>query len=158
MATTEQRTDKIDRIAACLPALRKAVADLNDEQLDTSYRDGGWTVRQVVHHLADSHANAYLRCKWIAAENNTTLKTYEQDDWARFPDSKIPIGCSLTMLDGLHERWTAFLRTAPDSAWTNRAVHPDLGQISLDYLLDIYSGHGEKHVKQITDLRTRRGW
>ena len=158
MSTTEQRTSKIDRIAACPAALRKAVKDLNDEQLDTPYRDGGWTVRQVVHHLADSHANAYLRCKWVSSENNTTLKTYEQDDWAAFPDSKIPIGCSLTMLDGLHERWTAFLRTVPDGAWENRAIHPEHGEISLDDLLDIYSGHGENHVKQITDLRSRRGW
>ena len=158
MSTTDQRSNKIDRIAACPAALRKAVESLSDSQLDTPYRDGGWTVRQVVHHLADSHANAYLRCKWVASENGTTLKTYDQDAWAAFADSTIPIACSLTMLDGLHERWTAFLRTVPQHSWSYRAIHPERGEISLDDLLDIYSDHGENHVKQITDLRAGKGW
>lgn len=158
MATTDQRANKIDRIAACPEALRKAVEDLSDSQLDTPYRDGGWTVRQVVHHLADSHSNAYLRCKWVASENHTTIKTYDQDAWASFPDSRSPIASSLTMLDGLHERWTTFLKTVPESAWANRAIHPERGEISLDDLLDIYSEHGENHVRQITDLRARRSW
>ena len=158
MFTTDQRTAKIARIAACPPALRAAVQDLNEEQLDTPYRDGGWTVRQVVHHLADSHANAYLRFRWVVAEENTVIKTYDQDVWADFDDMKMPPGPSLTILDGLHERWVYFLRTLPDDAWSKKATHPERGEITLDDLLEIYSDHGDNHIRQITDLRARRGW
>lgn len=158
MTTTDQRTAKIAQIEGCPPALRNAVEDLSDEQLDTSYRDGGWTVRQVVHHLADSHMNAFLRCRWLVAEDHTTLKTYDQDVWAGFADSRLPIASSLGILGGLHERWIRFLNSLPEDAWSRKAVHPDHGDVTLDDLLDIYSAHGVSHVKQITDLRTRRGW
>lgn len=158
MYATDERTAKIARIAACPPALRAAVADLTDEQLDTPYRDGGWTVRQVVHHLADSHANAYLRFRWVVAEDHPTLKTYDQDVWARFPDSRMPIAPSLMIVDGLHERWTNFLSALPEEAWLRTANHPERGEISLEYLLDMYSDHGVNHVKQITDLRARKSW
>lgn len=158
MYATDERTAKIARIAACPPALRAAVADLTDEQLDTPYREGGWTVRQVVHHLADSHANAYLRFRWVVAEEHPTLKTYDQDVWARFPDSRMPIAPSLMVVDGLHGRWTNFLSSLPEEAWSRTANHPERGAISLEYLLDMYSEHGENHVKQITDLRARKNW
>jgi hypothetical protein len=158
MTTTDQRTAKIARIAACPPVLRKAVGDLSDPQLDTPYRDGGWTVRQVVHHLADSHANAYLRFRWVIAEDRPTLKTYDQDVWAKFPDTELPLEPSLTILDGLHERWAFFLSSLPEEAWSRKAIHPDHGEIALDDLLDIYSVHGDNHVRQITDLRGRKGW
>lgn len=158
MFTTDQRTAKIARIAACPPALRAAVEGLRDEQLDTPYRDGGWTVRQVVHHLADSHANAYLRFRWVVAEENTVIKTYDQDVWANFEDMKMPLAPSLTILDGLHERWAFFLRSLPDSAWSKKATHPERGNITLDDLLDIYSVHGDNHIRQIADLRENRGW
>lgn len=158
MYATDERTAKIARIAACPPALRAAVADLTDEQLDTPYRDGGWTVRQVVHHLADSHANAYLRFRWVVAEDHPTLKTYDQDVWARFPDSRMPIAPSLMIVDGLHERWTNFLLALPEEAWSRTANHPERGEISLEDLLDMYSEHGVSHVKQIADLRARKSW
>lgn len=158
MFTTDQRTAKIARIAACPPALRRAVEDLTDEQLDTPYREGGWTVRQVVHHLADSHANAYLRFRWVAAEEHTTIKTYDQDVWATFEDMKMPLGPSLTILDGLHERWTFFLSSLPEGTWAKRAHHPERGEISLEDLLETYSEHGANHIRQITDLRARQGW
>jgi hypothetical protein len=158
MFTTDQRTAKIARIAACPPALRRAVEDLSDEQLDTPYRDGGWTVRQVVHHLADSHTNAYLRFRWVAAEERTTIKTYDQDVWATFEDMKMPLEPSLTLLDGLHERWSFFLSSLPEGTWAKRAHHPEKGEISLEDLLEIYSEHGANHVRQITDLRARKGW
>lgn len=135
MYATDERTAKIARIAACPPALRAAVADLTDEQLDTPYREGGWTVRQVVHHLADSHANAYLRFRWVVAEEHPTLKTYDQDVWARFPDSRMPIAPSLMVVDGLHGRWTNFLSSLPEEAWSRTANHPERGAISLEYLL-----------------------
>jgi hypothetical protein len=158
MLTKEQRTTKIAQLAVHPPAIREAVAGLTDQQLDTPYRDGGWTPRQVVHHLADSHANAYMRFRHTVAEENPTIKTYDQDVWATFDDSKLPVDCSLTLLDGLHQRWTAFLSSLPEDAWTRTANHPERGEVSLDDFLEIYSAHGAKHVKQITDLREKNGW
>lgn len=158
MLTTDQRSAKIARIAACPPALRASVEDLTDEQLDTRYRDGGWTVRQVVHHLVDSHANAFLRFRWVVTEDYTVIKTYDQDAWANLPDMKMPIAPSLKTLDGLHERWVFFLTALPDEAWSRKATHPEQGEITLEDLLDTYSRHGDDHIRQITDLRTRRSW
>jgi len=158
MSTKDERTAKIARIAACPPALRAAVADLSDEQLDTPYRDGGWTVRQVVHHLADSHANAFLRFRWVVAEDHPTIKPYDQDVWAQFPDSRMPIAPSLKIVEGLHARWTNFLSSLPPEAWSRTAEHPERGQLTLDDLLDTYSEHGANHVKQITELRARKSW
>lgn len=158
MSTTEQRSAKIARIGACPPALRSAIDGLTDDQLDTPYRDGGWTVRQVIHHVADSHMNAFLRFRWVAAEDNPTIKTYDQDEWAKFPDMKMPVEPSLRLIEGLHSRWSNFLSSLPESAWSRRAMHPERGEITMDNLLDIYSAHGENHAKQITDLRERKGW
>ena len=158
MTSTDQRAAKISRIREASNRLRQAVEGLSDEQLDTPYRDGGWTCRQVVHHVADSHMNAYLRFRWVATEDKTTIKTYDQDVWATLPDMTLPLDSSLRILDGLHDRWSAFLSALPDSAWSRRAVHPDRGEITMDDLLDIYAEHGDKHAKQITDLRTRKGW
>lgn len=158
MSRTDERAAKIARIAGCPPVLRAAVHGLSDEQLDTPYRDGGWTVRQVVHHVADSHANAYLRFRWVVAEDNTTIKTYDQDVWATFEDMKMPIEPSLKLIEGLHERWVYFLSSLPADEWSRKARHPERGEISLDDLLDIYSDHGANHTKQITDLRVRKGW
>ena len=158
MLTTDQRNALIAKLRDCTRVVRSAVADLDDEQLDTTYRDGGWTVRQVVHHIADSHANAYLRFKWVIAEDFPTIKTYDQDVWAGMPDSKLPLDCSLVLLDGLHERWSSFLSQLPESAWSRRVMHPESGNLSLDDLLEIYGGHGAHHAGQITDLRKRKGW
>ncbi len=158
MSTTDQRAAKIARIAACPPVLRKAVEGLSDSQLDTPYRDGGWTVRQVVHHVADAHANALLRFRWVVAEDHPTIKTYDQDVWAKFEDLKLPPEVSLGIIDGLHERWSVFLRSLPDEAWSRTATHPEKGEVTLDDLLDIYSEHGDNHARQITDLRERNGW
>lgn len=140
------------------PIIRSAVAGLNDEQLDTRYREGGWTIRQVVHHVADSHMNAYLRFRWLATEDHPTIKTYDQDIWAGLPDSRLPLESSLKIIDGLHERWAAFLEELPEQAWSRMGTHPELGEVSLDDLLEIYSGHGAHHAGQITDLRARKGW
>ena len=158
MPTTDQRAAKIARIREASARLHKAVEGLSDEQLDTPYRDGGWTCRQVIHHVADSHMNAYLRFRWVATEDNTMIKTYDQDVWATLPDSKLPLDSSFQIIDGLHDRWTSFLSSLPESAWSRRATHPERGEITMDDLLDIYSEHGENHAKQITDLRARKGW
>ena len=158
MSTIEQRTAKIARIAECPTVLRSAVEGLSDEQLDTPYRDGGWTCRQVIHHVADSHMNAHLRFRWVFSEEHTTIKTYDQDVWATFEDLKLPLEPSFKIIEGIHERWTAFLRSLPQEAWSRTAHHPERGEVSLDDLLDIYSGHGANHASQITNLRERQGW
>ncbi|MEO5580249.1 MAG: YfiT family bacillithiol transferase [Gemmatimonadaceae bacterium] len=148
----------IAQLRACPEAMRAAVAGLGETQLDTRYRDGGWTVRQVVHHLVDSHVNAYLRFKWTVAEEHPTIKTYDQDAWAEMSDSKLPVEPSLAILDGLHERWAVFLSQLPASAWSRGLVHPERGEMTLDDLLVMYAGHGINHVRQITHLRESRGW
>ena len=158
MFNHEQRQSKIAQIRDFPPIIRSAVRDLNDKQLDTPYRDGGWTPRQVVHHLADSHMNAYLRFRWLITEDHPTIKTYEQDDWAKLPDSRLPLDSSLTILEGLHKRWAALLESLPDEAWSRTGTHPEIGEVTLDDLLEIYSGHGVHHAGQITDLRARKGW
>jgi hypothetical protein len=158
MLTTEQRTAKIAQLAAFPPVLRSAVDGLSDPQLDTAYRNGGWTPRQVVHHIVDSHANAYLRFKWVVSENNPTIKTYDQDAWAKFPDMTLPLECSLVTLDGLHQRWSSFLSMLPEAAWQRTGEHPEHGTMSLDDFLEDYAAHGLRHAKQITDLRDRKGW
>ncbi len=158
MLTTEERSAKIAQLAQCPPALRKAVAGLSDDQLDTPYRDGGWTPRQVIHHVADSHVNAYMRFRHVVAEDHPTIQTYDQDLWASWPDSKMPVDSSLTMLAGLHDRWVSFVSSLPEDAWKRTGHHPEWGEITLDDLLNTYSAHGAKHVKQITDLRERQGW
>src|SRR4029078_9801258 len=155
MSKNEERTAKIERIASCPRALHDAVNGLSDKQLDTPYRDGGWTPRQVVHHLADSHMNAYLRFRWLITEDHPTIKTYEQDDWAKLPDSRLPLDSSLTILEGLHKRWAALLESLPDETWSRMGTHPEIGEVTLDDLLEIYSGHGAHHAGQITDLRAR---
>jgi uncharacterized damage-inducible protein DinB len=158
MPTKEQRAAKIERIGSCPRALHDAVNGLSDEQLDTPYRDGGWTCRQVVHHVADSHMNAFARFKWVITEDHPTIKTYDQDLWANLPDMKMPLAPSFSIIDGLHARWTRFLSSLPDDAWSRKANHPEHGEITLDDLLDIYAEHGHNHAKQITDLRARKGW
>lgn len=158
MFNREERNSKIAEIRDAPLIVRAAVLGLNDEQLDTPYRDGGWTVRQVVHHLADSHANAYLRFRWLATEDRPTIKTYDQDVWAALPDSRLAVDSSLKLLEGLHERWVAFLELLPDDAWSRRGFHPERGEVSIDDLLEIYADHGAHHAGQITDLRARKGW
>lgn len=158
MLTADRRQNMIAQLRNCPAELRAAVEGLSDEQLDTMYRDGGWTVRQVVHHLADSHMNAYLRCKWVIAEDHPIIKTYDQDVWATMTDSTLPIAPSLGILDGLHIRWAALLSQLPEPAWSRSAVHPERGEVTLDDLLQIYAGHGATHVGQITALKERQGW
>ena len=102
--------------------------------------------------------NAYLRFRWLITEDNPTIKTYDQDIWAGLPDSRLPIDSSLKILDGLHERWAALLEQLPEDAWARKGMHPERGEIDLDDLLEIYSGHGAHHAGQVTDLRARKGW
>jgi hypothetical protein len=143
-----------------LPAeVRSAVAGLVDSQLDTPYRAGGWTVRQVVHHLADSHLNAYIRARLILTEANPTLKPYDQNSWARLPDAaSAPIAPSVAILDGVHDRLVRLFEGCAEGDWGRPAQHPESGAMTLEKILVIYSAHGRAHVGQILGLRATKGW
>jgi len=156
--TDEQRREFIEAIAVTPAKLRAAVAGLTQQQLDTPYRPGGWTVRQVVHHLPDSHMNSYVRFKLALTENEPIIKPYEEGAWANLADSKAPIEPSLALLDALHQRWIALLGTMGPADWQKKFNHPENGPNTLDRALAIYGWHGRHHVAHITSLRERNGW
>jgi hypothetical protein len=157
--TPDQRREMIDQIEATPAHLKAAVAGLTATQLDTPYRPGGWTVRQVVHHIPDSHLNAYTRFKLAATEDEPTVKTYEEGRWAELPDGKTsPIEPSLALLENLHKRWVLFLRSLGPAEWGRKIHHPEIGIMTLDALLSDYAWHGRHHVAHITRLRERNGW
>ncbi len=142
-------------------ALENSILNLDEQQLQTPYRDGGWTVHQVVHHVADSHINAYTRFKLALTEDNPTIKTYEETLWAEMNDvRKLPVNVSLTLLHALHARWYEALKYVKDDDWNNRTVfHPGQKKtLRLWNLLGNYAWHGKHHVAHITTLRTRKGW
>ncbi len=154
----EQRRQFIDEIAAAPQRLRAAVEGLSEAQLDTPYRPGGWTVRQLVHHVADSHMNAYIRMKLALTEATPLLKTYEQDLWVRLPDVKLGVETSLVLLEALHVRLAALLRAMRAEEFERTARHPEWGEIAVDFLLAQYAWHGKHHVAHVTSLRKRMGW
>lgn len=159
MATMEERKMMIQKIKSLPGILDSMVEGLSDAQLDTPYRDGGWTVRQVVHHLADSHMNAFLRFKFMLLEDFPKIKTYNQDTWALSTEYALPLEPSLTLLRGLHARWAAMLESVSEQDWTTRtADHPENGVVTMDRMLQIYSNHGEKHCGHIMGLRDRMDW
>ena len=142
-----------------LPAqLRVALTGLDEAGLDTPYREGGWTVRQVVHHLADSHMNSYLRFKLALTEDWPTIKTYKEGDWAKLADSKAPVEGSLLLIGALHERWAELLKTMTDEDFAKGFNHPENGKQGLGKALAIYEWHGRHHTAHITKLRERNGW
>jgi hypothetical protein len=149
----------IDEIEKAPRAMRDAVAGLNDPQLDTPYRPEGWTVRQVVHHLADSHINSIIRMKFALTEDEPTIKPYDEVAWAQLPDScAAPVDVSLRLLDALHERWVYLLRSLPAAAFDRAFIHPENGCIPLSVAVAFYAWHGRHHVAHITSLRYRKGW
>ena len=153
------RAQAIATIAALPFQLADAVRGLDQQQLDTPYREGGWTVRQVVHHLADSHVNAYVRTKLLLTENNPTVKPYAEEHWAELADAKTAaIGGSLLIVTALHERWVHCLRSLAASDFAKTLHHPDNGAMTLDDLLSIYEWHGRHHVAHVTALRSKMGW
>lgn len=157
--TPEQRKDMINRIRRLPASLNAEVAGMSDSQLDTPYRDGGWTVRQVVHHLVDSHMNSIIRMKLILTEDHPTLKPYDQEKWAELPDTnKLPIEGSLQELKVLHSRWCYLMDQITDKQWKRTGYHPENGDMVLEDFLKVYSHHGENHLKQITDLKAKMGW
>jgi hypothetical protein len=157
--TPEMRNRHIEQISGLPARMRQAIAGLRKDQLDTPYRDGGWTVRQVVHHVPDSHLNAYIRFKWAMTENAPTIKTYDEGAWATLKDSELtPVEVSLTLLESLHARWTVLLRSLKADDFQRKFNHPDSGPHDVDWLLALYSWHGNHHVAHITSLRERMGW
>jgi len=153
------REEKIRRIEQLPRDLERMVAGLGDAQLDTPYRVGGWTVRQVVHHLADSHINAYTRVRLLLTENQPTIKPYDQDAWAALADARtLPVSASLALLGALHIRFAAAFRDARPQDWSRTAVHPDWGPLNLDQFLDEYAWHGHHHLEQIAQLKRSKGW
>ena len=158
--TPDERRARIDEIAAAPVRLREAVRDLTAGQLDTPYRAGGWTVRQVVHHVPDSHLNAYVRTKLALTENEPLIRPYDEAAWAELDDSRAtPPEVSLALLDSLHTRWVALLRSLRPDDCQRTFRHPEhSGTPTIDWLIALYSWHGRHHVAHITALRERNGW
>jgi uncharacterized damage-inducible protein DinB len=157
--TPEQRQDLLQQIAQTPANLRAAVKGLSDPQLETPYRPEGWTVRQVVHHVPDSHMNAYVRFKLALTESEPAIKAYDEGSWAKLDDTRsTPIEVSLALLDSLHQRWVVLLRSIKQEEWKRTFRHPELGVVSLERNLALYAWHGRHHTAHITALREREGW
>jgi uncharacterized damage-inducible protein DinB len=157
--TDADRAEQIGQIAETPARLREAIKGLTSEQLDTPYRPDGWTVRQVVHHVPDSHMNSYVRFKLALTEDQPTIKTYDEALWAALPDSKsTAVETSLVLLESLHERWVNLLRSMSAADFARTVNHPEHGLITLDYLVALYGWHGRHHVGHITALRERMRW
>jgi hypothetical protein len=157
--TESDRRRSIDIIESTPAKMRAAVKGLADKQLDTPYRPDGWTVRQLVHHVPDSHLNAYIRFKLALTEDVPTIKAYDEQLWAKLEDSKsTPIETSLTLLESLHGRMTVLLRSLKPADFARKFNHPERGPMTVDSLLALYAWHGPHHVAHITELRKREGW
>jgi uncharacterized damage-inducible protein DinB len=156
----KMRKEFIEQIESAPAKLKAAVRGLSDEQLDTPYRDGGWTVRQVVHHLPDSHLNAYIRFKLALTEDNPTIKPYDQELWANLTDSRTaPIEMSVALLESVHKRWVTLLEAMKPEDFSRTFFHPEYQEkVTLDSTLALYAWHGRHHVGQITSLRERKDW
>jgi uncharacterized damage-inducible protein DinB len=153
------RQSRIEELAATAVRLRQAVEGLTDDQLDTPYRPDGWTARQVAHHLADASMNGFIRAKLALTENQPLVKTFEENEWVKLPDSnRLPVEPSLRMLEGIHERMDALLRSLPPETFSLAFQHPVSGLNTLDRLLAYFSWHGKHHAAHITSLRRREGW
>lgn len=157
--TPARRNQAIEEIAKAPAGLRAAVKGLTDKQLDTPYRDGGWTVRQVIHHVPDSHVNSYVRFRLALTEEQPPIKTYAEAKWAELEDAKTaPVDISLNLLDSLHDRWVRLLRSMRPEQFERSLLHPDHGVRTVDWMLFLYAWHGKHHTAHITGLRKRNNW
>jgi hypothetical protein len=155
----QQRKEWIAAVEETPRRMREAVKGLDQEQLSTAYREGGWNVRQVVHHVPDSHMNAYVRFKLALTEDNPTIKPYEEDKWATLGDGSTPVEVSLQLLESLHVRWVNLLKSMKDQDWKRTLHHPGMGKtLTLEQVLGLYAWHGRHHVAHITTLRKSKGW
>lgn len=150
----------ISEIAALPALMEKAVEGLNEEQLNTPYRPEGWTVRQLLHHVGDSHLNSIVRFKWTLTEDTPTIKVYNEKDWATSSEVAVtPVAVNLLFLEALHKKWVHLLQSLEMTDWSKEFIHPESGnQLSLGWLLGLYAWHGKHHVAHITALRTRESW
>ena len=157
--TLEMRADWIDVLAAAPAAFRDAVRGWNDRQLDTPYRPGGWTVRRLIHHVADSHMNSYIRFRLALTEESPVIKPYDQEKWAELIDARsMPIEPSLAVIEGMHARWVVLLRDFSAREFDRTFVHPEAGILRLDQALGLYAWHSRHHCAHIIGLRRREGW
>lgn len=157
--TKEMRFEFINTIETLPSQLRNEVDNLSQQQLDEPYREGGWTIRQVVHHIPDSHINSYVRFKLALTEDNPQIKTYEEHLWAELPDTiKTPIDVSLDLLESLHKRWAVLLKSMTDEQFEKTFQHPEWGNITLSKTLALYAWHSKHHLAHITELKKRMGW
>jgi hypothetical protein len=156
--TPELRTEWIDTIAAAPARYRAAVAGLSEAQLDTPYRPDGWTVRQVIHHVADSHMNSFIRFRLALTEDEPAVKPYDEAKWALLKDAGEPVEVSLQLIDSLHHRWVVMLRSLDASAFSRTMRHPEMGVFDLNFLCALYAWHSRHHEAHITGLREREGW
>lgn len=156
----EQKEEWLADIKFLPGILENVLSNLDEQQLNTAYRDGGWTVHQLTHHIADSHLNAYCRFKLGYTEDNPAIRPYEEKAWATTADVQtLPINISLTLLHALHQRWSTFLESFTNADWQRTVVHPEQGkQLTLWHLLGLYSWHGRHHTAHITSLKERMGW
>lgn len=156
--TPDLRRQFIQTITNLPQNLAKAVEGLSDEQLDTPYRPEGWTVRQTVHHIADSHLNSYCRFKLAVTEDKPTIRPYYEDRWAELSDSRLPIDVSMKIIEGIHTRWVALLESFSEEDFAKELVHPESGDWTVDKFLGLYDWHSKHHTAHITKLRERNGW
>ena len=158
-AAFHSRKDNIASIANLPANVRAAVAGLTEEQLDTPYRPEGWTLRQTVHHIADSHINSLCRFKLALTEDEApTIRPYHEDRWAELADSKLPVDASLAIIDGIHARWVELLTNMTDADFAREFVHPETGNWTLDKVLGLYAWHSRHHTAHLTTTRERHGW
>jgi uncharacterized damage-inducible protein DinB len=156
--TPHQRMAAIATLAEFPGRLSEAVEGLTTEQLDTPYREGGWTVRQLVHHIADSHMNAYIRVRLALTEDWPTISPYDEKAWAKLHDSAAPAGWSVALVDNLHARWVVMLESLEDEQWERGVKHPENGPMSVELATQLYAWHSRHHLAHITRLREREGW
>lgn len=155
----EERARRLREIAEAPAHLEAALKGLSNAQLDTRYREGGWTLRQVAHHVPDSHLNGYVRMRWALTEDEPLMKVYDQPRWAELPDAaRAPVELSVELLGALHRRWLRLLNALEQEDFARRVRHPDSGVLTVDTLVELYAWHGRHHVAHITGLRERKGW
>lgn len=153
------RAANLNTIADLPAKIRDAIAGLSEAQIDTAYRPDGWTVRQTVHHVADSHMNSQIRFKLALTEDEPPIiKPYFEDRWAKLGDNSLPVDVSLGLIDGVHARWTALLESLSEADWQEKFIHPETGEWTLEKALALYAWHSLHHTAHITRLREREGW
>jgi len=158
-ASEEQRQEWLKQVAILPSDLLQVAGGMTMEQLDTPYREGGWTVRQLIHHVADSHMNSYIRCKLALTEDIPTIKPYDERLWAETPDGLLPpVEVSLSLTDALHRRWVVLWKNMDAAQWQRTYRHPERGTVTLEATLALYAWHGRHHTAHITELRKRKGW